>query len=330
VQWCFDGASPPLIVEVSDPIPTPAADGKVCYVIYAQESEVAPHFLNGRNGIYVRTDEFSQRFEARLADDNELRHLLDRRKLVLERRDSLIERAKTRYDTYAIRTPALGTPGQKASRLELSIIPRFPARPVCQQENLQNLLMQNYIPWRQTTFPQITNPIVSQQESAVVLKAAGVLSTLEVNIWGMLFFCTKIDGKYGKPDIVAIHLYSVAGYVLALVEHANKMLLALGYSGPLLVETALVSIGGVPWIYGDGLGMASKRVGSELDDRIAYSITTTTDILREKPDAVAMDIIRYVMFSVNMPDLCGSPQIEQLIRKGYSYNSWPTPTNLRI
>ena len=72
VQWCFDGATPPLYVEVSDPIPAPAGNGKVCYVIYTAESDVAPHFLNGRKGIWVRTDEFSARFEACLANDNEI------------------------------------------------------------------------------------------------------------------------------------------------------------------------------------------------------------------------------------------------------------------
>jgi predicted HTH transcriptional regulator len=82
-QWCFDGVSPPLVAGVSDPIPTPSGNGKVCYVIYVAKSDVAPHFLNGRKGIWVRTDEFSAHFEARLANENELRHLFDRRKLTL-------------------------------------------------------------------------------------------------------------------------------------------------------------------------------------------------------------------------------------------------------
>ena len=59
VQWCFDGASPPIIVQVSDPIPVQAGNVRVYYVIYVAESDTAPHFLNGRKGIWVRTDEFS-------------------------------------------------------------------------------------------------------------------------------------------------------------------------------------------------------------------------------------------------------------------------------
>jgi len=44
VDWCFNGASPPLIVQVSDPIPAPSGGGKVCYVIHAAESDAARTF----------------------------------------------------------------------------------------------------------------------------------------------------------------------------------------------------------------------------------------------------------------------------------------------
>lgn len=76
VDWCATAVDPPLYVEVSDPIPTPDGTGKVCYVIRVLESETAPHFLNGRNGLWVRTDEFSKKFEARLATEAEVRQLL--------------------------------------------------------------------------------------------------------------------------------------------------------------------------------------------------------------------------------------------------------------
>jgi hypothetical protein len=63
---------------------------QVCYVIFVAESDVAPHFLNNRKGVWVRTDEFSARFDHQLADENELKHLLDRRRLVRERRLRLV------------------------------------------------------------------------------------------------------------------------------------------------------------------------------------------------------------------------------------------------
>jgi len=98
VSWCFGGVNPPLSVEVSDPIPVPAGNGNVCYVIYVMESDVAPHFLNNRKGVWIRTDEFSARFETCLANDRELRYLLDRRKLISEHRIGLLARSKQRLE----------------------------------------------------------------------------------------------------------------------------------------------------------------------------------------------------------------------------------------
>ena len=100
VQWCFAGVSPPLDVEVSDAIPSPTDASKVCYVIYVRESDLGPHFLNGRKGIYVRSDEFSSKFAAQLANENELRHLFHRRQLVTERRVDLLRRARQRFEVF--------------------------------------------------------------------------------------------------------------------------------------------------------------------------------------------------------------------------------------
>jgi len=188
IQWCSDGAYAPLTVEVSDPIPTPAADGRVCYVISTQESDVAPHFLNGRKGVWVRTDEYSSRYEQRLADETELRHLLDRRKLIVERRTNLPHRARRRFDPYIERTTG-DRSGNRTSwpRLELSVVPRFLARPPCEQELLKRLIESKQLYWRQIRFPMLTTLVVSQHESAIILRPTGdLLSIYEGNIWAAL------------------------------------------------------------------------------------------------------------------------------------------------
>src|SRR6266699_162484 len=100
VQWCYDGVWPPLEVFVSDPIPTPQDATKVYYVIEVPLSAETPHFLNGRKGVYVRTDEFSQRFEPQLATWEELSHLSDRRAILVQRREALTSRSIDRFDTY--------------------------------------------------------------------------------------------------------------------------------------------------------------------------------------------------------------------------------------
>jgi hypothetical protein len=331
VDWCFSAVSPPLVVEVSDPIPVPAGGGRVCYVIRTAESEVAPHFLNGRNGVWVRTDEFSARFEARLADENELRHLFDRRKLIRDRRANLLERARKRSDAYAARTQTDGSGNRTrlGSLLEFCIVPRFPARPVCEQERLRSFITASYVSWRGVTFPKPSNSIISQHESAIVLDANGDWSIFEANVWGMLFYCTKIDRDENKTP--GIHPYEVVGKVMLFIRHADSMLLALGYVGPVLIETSLTSILGVGWLNIQRRMLFPNRHGSELDDDVTFSVETTSEALHEKPDGVAMDVLRYIFFSANLPDLIDPPQrFEELVRMGYEYNSWTPPDTLRI
>jgi predicted HTH transcriptional regulator len=53
ISWCFEGISAPLYAEVSEPIPSPQDPNKVCYVIYAAENDLAPHFINGKKGCYI-------------------------------------------------------------------------------------------------------------------------------------------------------------------------------------------------------------------------------------------------------------------------------------
>jgi predicted HTH transcriptional regulator len=138
VQWCAAGANPPLTVEISEPIPISEGSSRVCYVINTPESDLGPHFLNGRKGVYTRTDEFSNRFEVRLATELELRHLLNRRQLVQERRTRLFQRARERYKTSAAIQPTPEMIGGNFldSRVELGLGPRFPASPICEHNVL--------------------------------------------------------------------------------------------------------------------------------------------------------------------------------------------------
>lgn len=323
VQWCFDGASPPLTVAVSDPIATPAANGKVCYVVYIAESDVAPHFLNGRKGVWVRTDEFSSHYEARLADETELRHLFDRRKLVVERRVDLLHRARRRFDTYIERATGSHTGNRTPwARLELSVVPRFPARPLCEQERLKHLIENKQLPWRQTGFPVFRTGIVSQHESAIILRPTGDLSICEGNIWGLLFYGTRIDENHGGT--AGIHPYAVAGYLLLFLRHATEILEELGFSGPLLVHTTLSSIFNHQWLDPrSGVGFYVRPGTSQLDDEIAFSVESTSEVMREDRDRIARDLLRYVFFSVNWADLVSTPgDLEAIIGWGKNYNFW--------
>ena len=103
IQRCYEGIWPPIQVFVSDGILAPNAADKVCYVIYVSESWEAPHFLTKRRGAWIRTDEFSQRFETRLATFEEIQHLTNRRTLAVERHEYLYTRAVGRFEALAAR-----------------------------------------------------------------------------------------------------------------------------------------------------------------------------------------------------------------------------------
>jgi hypothetical protein len=161
-QWYFDGSSSPLIVEVSDPIEI--SPGKVGYVMmYVPESEIAPHFLNGRKGVWVRTDEFSAKVEARLASENELRELFDRRKLIDERRERLFLRARERFASHAVkaREKVEANHGKVRARLTLGIIPRFPSRILCNPGDLVTMIAKDEVFWRAGVFPRSVNSFVT-------------------------------------------------------------------------------------------------------------------------------------------------------------------------
>ncbi|HEV8416957.1 MAG TPA: ATP-binding protein [Bryobacteraceae bacterium] len=329
IQWSFDGASPPLLVEVSDPIPSPAGNGKVCYVCSTPESDVAPHFLNGRRGIWVRTDEFSARFEARLADETELQHLLDRRKWVRDNRARLLDRARRRFKIHAATIPK-DEKKEFPSLVELCIAPRFPSRPLCQPEALKSNITTCFISWRGIHFPDPTMPILSQHESAIVLNATKDPSMLESNVWGMNFYGALISGEANFGTPAGIHTFQFVGFMLLFIRHSGKMLETMGYSGPIIIETFLSSILGVPWLRFSE-AYAYKGPESELDDDVVFSISTTSEGLREKPDGVVMEVLRSVMFAVNSADMVDTQQkIEGLIHGGYYYNNWPKPDKLLL
>jgi hypothetical protein len=330
VQWSYDGASPPLVVQVSDPIPVPCGNGKVCYVIFVAESDVAPHFLHGRKGAWVRTDEYSAKSMSQLANETELRLLLDRRSLIRERRANLIARARNRFRAYAGVTSSLAAPNEikLPPFLSLCLVPRFPSQPLCRQEKLRPLVTDTALNWRQTQFPDLGVPAISQHESVIMQNAAGTVSFFEVNIWGLLLYVVKIQSV--NPSLLGIHLYAFVGYLLTFIRHSGQLLNELAYSGPLHIEIELSSIRGVPWLRQSEGGSASEG-GSEFDDQISFSISNSLEDLLEKPDGIALEIIRYILFAVNMPHMVDTKsKLEEILRKGYEFNFWPRPQNLKI
>ncbi len=330
IQWCFDGASPPLTVEVSDPIPAPSGNGKFCYVISVAESEVAPHFLYGRKGVWIRTDEFSSKYDAHLADENELRHLLDRRKVTLERRASLVARSRQRFNTFIVRSQmnesAVGR--RNASRLELSVTRRFPSKQACPQEELRTVIQGSRVRWREMMFPDSGKQILSQHESAIVLLAARKNSYFEANSWGMTFYGCEIESELDKER--GIHVGQFVGLLLLFISHAGSILPTMNVAGPVELELRVNSLLETQWLI-PMQGWLEPRAGSPLDDDLTVRVSTTVESVRDTPSRIVAELLRYTFFAVNWPELVKSNRdIESLIRLGFIYNSWQPPTSIDV
>jgi hypothetical protein len=332
VDWCFKECSPPVMVDVSGPIPTPNNNGKVCYVISVEESEVAPHFINGRKGLWIRTNEFSGRFEAALANENELQQLLHRRQLVLDRRRSIVERARKRFDIYLSTLPTeLNNPNILGAVFELCLVPRFPAKQVCKQEQIaEHLASVRYPTYRGNGFPRYEEGLMTQYESAIIRQPLNNVSLLETNVWGMVFYAARLDEtdhpSNSKNALTGIHLYEFVGYLLMFLKHAADLFRRTGLIGPILVDASLRSIRDRRWVFAHQFvpGMTpigTTRPPSGIDDEFALSVPTTVEHLSANLNSVAMEILRSVFFSLDWSGLVDTQEkLETLIQQGHYFN----------
>ena len=97
------------------------------------------------------------------------------------------------------------------------------------------------------------------------------------------------------------------------------------YSGPVLLDTALDSILGIPWLKAPH-GSILARPGSPLDDDVTFAIATSTDDLSDASDKVPKAVLRSVFFAANLGEMVDAPEkVELLRRKAYEYNFWQQP-----
>jgi schlafen family protein len=327
VDWCFQGCSPPITVDVSGPIPAPNGGGKICYVISVEESEVAPHFVNGRKGVWLRTNEFSGRFDAALANENELEQLFHRRELVSERRRHMVERARKRFETHLRMGPAIpGSPLPDAT-FELCIVPRFPARQICKPEEIVRRLDKvRYPAYRGVGFPRYQMGVMTQFESAIIRQSFVEPSFLEANVWGMVFYAVALNEESHPSSLEGIHLGEFVGHLLLFLQHASDLFQLTGLIGSILINTSLLSIRDRKWLYPQQVapGMPSfgaVRPPSGLDDALALSVSTTVENLRENPESIAMELLRSIFFSLDWRGLVADEtQLGELIHYGHKFN----------
>lgn len=326
-QRCYDGVYPPLDVEVSEPIDCEAGKKRVCYIVHVPESDQAPHFMNGRKGVWIRTDEHSQRFEPRLATLPELTQLLSRREPILQRRQALIARARTRFLTTASQggTETETGRGKVGATAQLSIVPRYPSKKRCGHLELYDHLQKLSVEWRSADFPRAHQRPITQHESVVLASPFGRVSTLETNVWGLHHLGMEVEGQSDREGTVGIHLNRFLGDVLVFLEHTRQVMKWMGTEGPVHLELALQSVQGVPWIHFPNR-YAKKGPSSVIDDTVQIELSSTADLLIEDRNSLAKDVFRTVFLAMNWPEAARDDEVlDRLVGFGCQYNMWGAP-----
>lgn len=323
VQWCFNGVSPPIQPFVSDPIPTPQDPTRVCYVLFLPESEEAPHFLNARQGPWVRTDEFSQRFEPRLATFEELQHLGNRRALAVSRRSDLFVRGNTRFDAFAAAEyrSQPDVVGDLGATLKLAVSPKYPSRRLADERRLRELIQPAAVSWRQVGFPR-RGTSITQFESVIILVPAGSFSMLDASLWGLLYYAWELERQV-EQGRNGIHLHSMMGHLLVLLEHARLTLRALGYDGTLAIRVRLERVRGVPLLW-HADNHPQFGPASRLDNEVDFEFDVLSNQLDTQRDQVAKDLLRQLLFALNWADAAtDEAMLDRFVTMGHEYNYWP-------
>jgi len=188
--------------------------------------------------------------------------------------------------------------------------------------------------WRGVGFPRNAAKFVTQNESILSLAEGETGMMVEANVWGMLFYGTDLDTEINlkSTSISGIHLYRLVGHLLVFTEHANQMTSRFGGESPLSFDVTLSDILGIPWFYSQGdMGGIYEGPKSPLDDEFSFSLPTTSEELRKRPDALVMSMLQHILFAMNWSDYVNKPAgLESLLRTGYKCNSWGEPTVLRL
>lgn len=258
IEWCYGGIYPPISPMVSPPIKKEGDLDKVFYVIYISESYDAPHFLNGRRGCYVRTDEFSQLFEPRLATYDEIMRLSNRRELSIRNRENLIARAKARFDTHVKQSYATyqNVIGDIDITLWLAVVPTFPKIASSDVTLLDRAVHNVHMRARDNIFP-LGEPN-AQLDGFYFPDPRGTnFAYLEVDTHGLVFYSQelgyitdeasrKLNAANSTYTLMPSDIYIYSSWVIAWIvfylKYANRIYKDIGYDGSLTVRVGLERI----------------------------------------------------------------------------------------
>ena len=220
----YEQSYPPLIPTVSKPITL--QNGNVIYVIHQDLSLEAPHFLTRRRGAYVRTSEFSQTFEARLASWEELQFLGNRRTQATNRRLFLYQRSLTRCKRMLPWSDI-----KNRAALYVWTGPLFPIRPLIELSRLQETMEKVGV---------LASGGVSLQDSLAYAESGYRNHYIEGTAYGTYFSCKSLL----PGDATKVHLGSLLGNLMGSIKSGCRFLISCGFDGVLHVKVMLLDMYG--------------------------------------------------------------------------------------
>ncbi len=324
VQWCFEEIYPPIIPSVSPPIPHPKRKDRYFYVIYIEQSQQTPHILNkSRKGLYVRTDEYSQKFLTRLAKFDELEFLINKRKKAEELSNSLIHRARLRLSTHK-RIKYQEHHGTDAL-LHLCLIPLFPQNRMFGPEKLIPFAKESVIKARGGNFPDLCDEKLHSQFESIISENPGIgyYSYFEINIYNMLFYVCDITREY-KTDHTTMHvipLKVLMAEIILFLEYAKKFYSKSGFNGMLKFIIRLENI------YRQKIRVEGEKIQKS---RISYidnqmEMDRTFSIMKlSRHKEIALDVFKELCFSLGYKKIYELPEerIDRFFKDGLNYLGW--------
>lgn len=343
IQWCYDGIYPPITPDISNPIPNPQKPDNFFYVIYIEESHEAPHFINGRKGCYIRTDEFSQRFSAQLATYEEIEHLAERRKRSIELRQGLIERAKERFNTHVEHNYSLksGVIGDIDVTMWIAILPMFPGLFPSSISNLEKAIDHRQLGARDMKFP---NGSPQSQHEGFFFSDPRVknFSYLELSSHRSIFYAEELgyvmpDNREEtdlepSPDQIYVYLSWILAWAIFYLRYSDLFYSNIGYDGSLLLRFGLDRIRGRQFrVSLDDSGNKFQQGRPMLDDEIVINRELHTDDLGRDLFSISKDLLRSISFSCGWINAfsAGDDFIELCVDRALGYLKWTRETLLK-
>ena len=249
----LQGIYPPVLPDVRI-IEIPDKD-KVLVVVKISESIEAPHAIQNKTRIYIRTGSQSSPYD--LADIDRIEYFLKRREKPREFKEKLITQAKDRMKR--LREPVT------YSAIEISICPTFPYRPLIPLERIPSLVSD--IPTGERhrhifggNFKRITNGIVRLGIDGSSRSYDDIKSYSELNDYGLIFHSdsielskSKVPGQSNPEQDSRITFPGIIREIGISLKFAEYYFRSVGFLGNLEITSSLLNIRGRRLIFGDDM-----------------------------------------------------------------------------